>query len=273
MSKGLSGKTIAICGTRKTEEMRTLVEKQGGQAVIRSLQGTVFLAKEELKPGIETFVKQGADWVILTTGIGTDTLIESAEELQLGKEFMNILSNAHIASRGYKTFAALKKRGIQPEVSDEDGTVRDLISKLEDKEFQGKRVMVQLHGENAPALIQFLHDKGADVLPLLPYQHTPPEPEAAETLLQEMKDGQVHAVCFTTAVQVHAFFKLAEEWDKKEELQHLFEQHVLAVAVGKVTAEALKEEGISRILAPSLERMGAMIMELSQYMKKQSTHA
>lgn len=49
MSKGLAGKTIAICGTRKTEEMRTLVEKQGGQAVIRSLQGTVFLAKEELK--------------------------------------------------------------------------------------------------------------------------------------------------------------------------------------------------------------------------------
>lgn len=60
---------------------------------------------------------------------------------------------------------------------------------------------------------------------------------------------------------------------QKEELQHLFEQHVLAVAVGKVTAEALKEEGVSRILAPALERMGAMIIELSQYMKKQSTHS
>ncbi len=82
-----------------------------------------------------------------------------------------------------------------------------------------------------------------------------------------MKDGQVHAVCFTTAVQVHAFFKLAAEWGRKEELQALFEQDVLAVAVGKVTAEALKEEGIDRILAPSLERMGAMIIELSQYMK------
>ncbi|MDM5298340.1 uroporphyrinogen-III synthase [Bacillus pumilus] len=271
MRKGLAGKTIAICGTRKTEEMRTLVEKQGGKAVIRSLQGTVFLAKEELKPDIETFVKQGADWVILTTGIGTDTLIESAEELQLGEAFMELLSNAHIASRGYKTYAALKKRGILPDVFDEDGTVRDLISKLEQTEFRGKRVMVQLHGENAPALIQFLQDKGADVLPLLPYQHTPPKPEAAETLLHEMAQGTVHAVCFTTAVQVHAFFKLASEWGKKEELQRLFQQQVLAVAVGKVTAEALKEEGVDRILAPSLERMGAMIMELSQYMKKQST--
>lgn len=42
MSKGLSGKTIAICGTRKTEEMRILVEKQGGQAVIRSLHNRIF---------------------------------------------------------------------------------------------------------------------------------------------------------------------------------------------------------------------------------------
>lgn len=272
MRKGLDGMTIAICGTRKTEEMRTLVEKQGGQAVIRPLQGTVFLAKEELKPGIETFVEQGADWVILTSGIGANTLIESAEELHLGEAFMNILSNTHIASRGYKTFATLKKHGIQPDVADEDGTVRDLISKLEHKEFQDKRVMVQLHGENAPALIQFLHDKGADVLPLLPYQHTPPEPEVAETLLHEMEQGKVHAVCFTTAVQVHAFFKLASEWGRKEELQDLFKKPVLAVAVGKVTAEALKEEGVDRILAPSLERMGAMIIELSQYMKKQSAY-
>ncbi|MFS0654957.1 uroporphyrinogen-III synthase [Bacillus sp. 179-C3.3 HS] len=271
MRKGLEGKTIAICGTRKTEEMRTLVEKQGGQAVIRSLQGTVFLAKEELKPGIETFVKQGADWVILTTGIGTDTLIESAEELNVGASFMDILSKAQIASRGYKTYAALKKRGIQPDVSDEDGTVRDLISKLAHHDFQGKRVMVQLHGENAPALIQFLHDKGADVLSLLPYQHIPPQPEAAETLLSEMREGKVHAVCFTTAVQVHAFFKLTTEWGRRDELQRMFEQPVLAVAVGKVTAEALREEGVERILAPSLERMGAMIIELSQYMKKQST--
>ncbi|BBP89937.1 hypothetical protein BsIDN1_35550 [Bacillus safensis] len=103
MSKGLSGKTIAICGTRKKQKKCVHLSKSKGTSRYSlSSRNRIFLAKEELKPGIETFVKQGADWVILTTGIGTDTLIESAEELQLGKEFMNILSNAHIASRGYK---------------------------------------------------------------------------------------------------------------------------------------------------------------------------
>ncbi|BBP89936.1 hypothetical protein BsIDN1_35540 [Bacillus safensis] len=113
----------------------------------------------------------------------------------------------------------MKKRGIQPEVSDEDGTVRDLISKLEDKEFQGKRVMVQLHGEKMHQLsFSFYMKKKADVLPLLPYQHTPPEPEAAETLLKEMKDGQVHAVCFTTAVPSSRLFQTSRRMGKKRRI-------------------------------------------------------
>ena len=50
------------------------------------------------------------------------------------------------------------------------------------------------------------------------------------------------------------------------EIIHSFKADVLAVAVGKVTAEALREEGIERILAPENERMGAMIIELSNYL-------
>ncbi len=46
---------------------------------------------------------------------------------------------------------------------------------------------------------------------------------------------------------------------------------VLAAAVGKVTAEALKEEGVERVLAPESERMGAMIIELAHYYQNKST--
>jgi len=50
-----------------------------------------------------------------------------------------------------------------------------------------------------------------------------------------------------------------------------FKKRVLAVAVGKVTAEALKEEGVQRVLAPENERMGAMIVELTHYYRNKST--
>jgi uroporphyrinogen-III synthase len=42
----------------------------------------------------------------------------------------------------------------------------------------------------------------------------------------------------------------------------------VAVAVGKVTKEALHEEGIAHVIAPAHERMGAMIVELARYFDK-----
>ncbi len=44
-----------------------------------------------------------------------------------------------------------------------------------------------------------------------------------------------------------------------------FEEKVLAVSVGRITSEALKEEGIKRIIMPEHERMGSMMVELGKY--------
>lgn len=55
MGKGLNGKRIAIGGSRKTEEITKLIEKQGGTAVVRSLQGTVYLAEDQIEPDVRTF--------------------------------------------------------------------------------------------------------------------------------------------------------------------------------------------------------------------------
>ena len=54
---------------------------------MRSLQGTVFLADKEVEPDLRKFVQEGADWVIFTTGIGTETLLNLAENLGLQISF------------------------------------------------------------------------------------------------------------------------------------------------------------------------------------------
>ncbi|MGN9864488.1 uroporphyrinogen-III synthase [Bacillus swezeyi] len=265
MGKGLNGKRIAIGASRKTEEMSTLIKKQGGIPVVRSLQGTVFLADKKVGPDLQTFVETGADWVIFTTGIGTETLVSLAEKLGIGERFLKVIRQAKAASRGYKTISALKKLGITPIAADGDGTTKGLIESLASHDFAGKRVMVQLHGENAPSLLTFLEEKGASVFPLLPYQHVAPDQETVALLCQELLNHEVDAVCFTTAVQVRSLFKFAREKGYGEKIVQSFQDHVLAAAVGKVTAEALKEEGVKRLLAPELERMGAMIVELARH--------
>ena len=268
MEKGLSGKRIVVGGTRKLEEMSTLIEKQGGIPVIRSLQGTVFLAEKEVEPDLVEFVEKGADWVIFTTGIGIETLINMAEKLGVEEEFLKQIRCAKAASRGYKTLAALKKLAIQPMVTSDDGTTNGLIRSFEGMDFSGKRIMIQLHGETAPALTKYLEDKGAFVQRILPYQHIKPEEETVKTLCNELVGNKCDAVCFTTAVQVRSLFDFARENNLYSEIVETFKEQTMAVAVGKVTLEALKEEGIDRALAPENERMGAMIITLANYYSK-----
>jgi uroporphyrinogen-III synthase len=270
MGKSLAGKHIVLGASRKTEEMSTLIEKQGGKASVRSLQGTVFKA-EEVKHDLKVFIEEGADWVIFTTGIGFQTLLEQAESLGAKEEFIKQVKKAKVASRGYKTAAALKQWKIQPDASDDDGTTQSLIRQLEDMNLLEKKVVVQLHGEKAPKLMQFLEEKSAIITQLLPYQHIPPLEEMVETLCQELMAGSVDAVCFTTAVQVHSLFEYASKKGYLSEIKTAFMNKAIATAVGKVTAEALREEEISRIVVPEHERMGAMIIELVHYFESKNT--
>ena len=127
VGKELAGKHIVLGASRKTEEMTLLIEKQGGTASVRSLQGTVKKAGKELENDLKSFADHGADWVILTTGIGLDTLLEQAEILGIQQEVIHQLKSADVASRGYKTAAALKRLSIKAVVSDDDGTTQGLI--------------------------------------------------------------------------------------------------------------------------------------------------
>ena len=129
-------------------------------------------------------------------------------------------------------------------------------------------MVVQLHGEKAPTLIHYLYTKGAIVTQLLPYQHIPPVQETVETLCQELMEGSVDAVCFTTAIQVRSLFDFAREKGYQQKINTIFAEQTVATAVGKVTAEALVEEGIERIVVPKHERMGAIIVELVHYFEE-----
>ncbi|MBV7509805.1 uroporphyrinogen-III synthase, partial [Bacillus sp. sid0103] len=231
----------------------------------RSLQGTVFLAEEEVGQDLKKIIQKGTDWAIFTTGIGTQTLLDIAEKRGMKQAFFNMIQQSQIATRGYKTLSTLKKLGLMPAAVDENGTTKSLIKSLDSFDFFGKRVMVQLHGEKAPALITFFEERGADVSMILPYQHIPPETETVSKLCQELFEEKIDAVCFTTAIQVRSLFDFAREKGFVEDLLVAFSKNILAVAVGKVTAEALSEEGIEELLVPKHERMGAMIVELSRY--------
>ncbi|WP_026700849.1 uroporphyrinogen-III synthase [Salibacterium aidingense] len=264
MAKGLEGKKVMIAASRKTDEMKTLIEKQGGEAFVRPLQGTTFLDEAEVTPAVQKVIEMEPDWFIFTTGMGTNTLLEIAEKAGKKEAFQTVIKRANVAARGYKTANALKSIHLVPDVRDDDGTTSSLIRALDGMDFTGKTVAVQLHGIQLPKLETFLLNQGAAVIKeLLPYKHIAPELSTLETVRGELFDLPYDAICFTTQMQVHSLFQYAREQKFDAELLDLFKHTTLPAAVGKVTAEALREEGAEQLIAPDNQRMGAMIIKLS----------
>lgn len=271
VAKPLSGKTIVISGSRKLEEMSVLIEKQGGTAIVRSLQGVTTFKEHEIEQELRLFIQNQPEWIIFTTGIGAKALFDAADRLGIKDSFVQTVQQAKIAIRGYKTYNFLKTQELAPDIRDSDGTMKGLEDQLESVTFTKEQIWIQLHGEPAPDLVQFLEAKGASsVHTLLPYLNIEPKVETLQQLRQEILQGQIHAICFTTAVQVRYLFKNAAQYGYEDELRSALNQTVLAVSVGKVTSEALTQAGITRIVAPENERMGAMIVEMAKYYEEQS---
>lgn len=266
--KRLDGKTIALAGQRKSAELSKLVENLGGVALVRPAQGTVFLDESNIQKEIEALVNGHFDWLIFTTGIGTDKLYQTAVDMGLEASFLQMLQASKVAARGYKTVNVLKKLGITPLVRDDDGSTAGLVRELQAHQVKGCRVALQLHGDPAPVLINWLEEQGAEYREVLPYKHTPPNPAVMEQLVTEIVNGEVDAVNFTSTPQARFLMAYAKEDGKEEAVLKAFATNVVAVAIGKVTAQALREVGIERLVIPEEERMGSAIIALVHYYKE-----
>jgi len=272
MLSSLQGKHIAVTGARKGDEISKLIENLGGTPYIRPTQGTIILDESQVGPDIERLLKEGTDWLILTTGIGSQTLLDMAERMGYREQLLGVMRQAKIAARGYKTRNFLKSIGIAPSISDEDGTVRGLIQKFESANISltGQRVALQLYGERSDKFDKWLKAQGADYFEIMPYQHVTPPESQMRAFIDELLTGKFDAVAFTSAVQVYYLFEAARRYDADQSLRDLFADRTLAVAVGIVTAEALEDHGVKRIVQPSNQRMGGMIVEMGNYFAEQS---
>lgn len=263
---GLKGKHVAVTGARKGAEISKLIENRGGIPYIRPTQGTVILDDQQVAPDIERLLAEGVDWLILTTGIGSQTLYEMAERLGRKEQLLELMSRVKIAARGYKTRNFLKSIGLVPAVSDDDGSVRGLIRQFAGISLKGKKVAVQLYGEPSPSLERWLTEEGADYYQILPYRNDPPPEEELRNFLDEILSGKFDVIACTSALQVHHLFAAAEQFGLLQELRSRLNGPTLAAAVGIVTAEAMEERGVSRIVQPANQRMGGMIVEIDRYL-------
>ncbi|SOC05730.1 uroporphyrinogen-III synthase [Ureibacillus xyleni] len=265
---GLENKKIALLGTRKIEEQSAIIEQLGGTSLHRPAQGTIFFDANVIEPEIDKIIHGTFQWAIFTTGIGFEKLFEIAKDVNKEDALLSALQKLKIAIRGYKTANALKKRGLNPIVRDDDGSIVGLIRQLEAQQLTNLPIAVQLYGDPHSELIDWLIERKNTVQEILPYEHIPPQTEVLQQLVNEVLSNDVDAVSFTSTPQVKYLFQYAIAQQQKEALLEAFENNVVALSVGKVTGKVLKEFGVNRVVMPQDERMGSALMTLNKYYKE-----
>ncbi|PSL42957.1 uroporphyrinogen-III synthase [Salsuginibacillus halophilus] len=255
---GLTGRTIALAAERRSEEINTILHKKGATTVHYPLQGKLSTHEDALIKDVETLIFERFDLAVFTTGIGGRTLTKAAKDCGYEETFIQALAKTPIASRGYKTRHWLTEIGIEPLLTDEDGTMEDLIDKT--CTTRPGRTFLQLYNQDDTTITQQLEKTSTEVYTSQPYTYEPPEEAVVTALADVLRKRQVDAVMFTSKKQVENL--LAED---ESAVVSACNDNVTAAAVGTVTAQALFDAGIQTVIQPPSQKMGAMVVALDQY--------
>ncbi|WP_163526512.1 uroporphyrinogen-III synthase [Halobacillus ihumii] len=268
---GLTGKVIGVAADRSANALSSLIQKKGGTPAVFSIQGKQILNEQISQDNIRDFISKSFDWAIFTTGIGAQTLEDTSVKSEIYRDFIEKLNNTQVAIRGKKTLNWCQKNGVKASMLSDDGTMEHLVKTFSEEQIDlnYQRVFLQAYSQNDAKLKEKLEKAGCHVYLSQPYFYEEPNLQVLENLKEAIKTKSLDAVVFTSKTQVKNL--VTNHHDNRETIQS-FNNHVLAVAVGKVTANELKESGILYVLQPDRPKMGPMVAALERYYQKANSY-
>lgn len=247
----LAGRTIAVPESREIEVFATLLERRGAR-VIRCPLIAIRDAPDPA-PVLDWSRRLAAgalDDLILLTGEGLRRILACIErhEPALRPELVAALGRVRKITRGPKPAKVLRELGMKPDIAAEQATTVGVIASVRALDLRGRRVGVQLYGTepNRP-LVDFLQGAGAVVATVSPYVYADAADEqAVRGLLEQLRDGGVDAIAFTSSAQIERLIAIASEEGARAALTN-----TLVAAIGPVVADKLRRHGIDARLMPA----------------------
>jgi uroporphyrinogen-III synthase len=265
----LSGRVVAFLEARRSQELADLITRHNGVPLAAPCLREVHQADTPaLVEAIEHLCDPGlgVGFVVFLTGVGVNTIFEAARLGGLEARLREALARQHVAVRGPKPSAALRRLEVAFELeAPPPHTTRELLSALKIWDLAGATVAVQLYGEPNPQLTEALAARGARVLEISPYVWLPPsDPQPVLHLLDELDAGRVDALLVTSQAQVDNLFGVAREHGRTPALDR-----VPVGAQGPIVADALRGEGIQPAFLPDHGHMGALVLAAAEYFSLQ----
>lgn len=251
-SMPLHGKVVAVPETRQLQILVDLLSNRGAQVLEIPLVAILDAPDPApLLAWIGRFVQNPPAVLVLLTGEGLKRLHELAGRHGLQEAFVAALAVTRTLCRGPKPERVLRTLGLQTSIQAREPTTEGVIASLAEEELAGKRVAVQLYGEEPNLrLVDFLRSRGAQVDTVAPYVYASQEDETKVVqFIQALDAGKVDVVTFTSQPQYKRLQDVARRHGLERALHEGLRRTVLAV-VGPVVAQQLKDAGYAAAIMP-----------------------
>src|SRR6202789_2525454 len=200
---------------------------------------------------------------IFQTGVGTRALFLATDAANLSGELQDILAASTVVVRGPKPVGELNARGVRIDIrAASPFTTEMVLAALADVPVAGTSILVQRYGETNEALATGLRARGAIVQEIATYRWAlPADTQPLSNLLEALSRGGVDAVVFTSAVQIHNLYSMAEKAGSAADLANNLNRSLVA-SIGPVCSRALRRYGIEPALEASPPKLGPLMAAL-----------
>jgi uroporphyrinogen-III synthase len=257
--KPLAGKRVVV--TRALEQSQSLVEALREAGAKPMLLPLVAFAPADNLGELDACLKNGAqfDWVFFTSQNALRAVQQRCAALDLA--LPQVLAGVKIAAVGPATAEAVTASGLPVNFI---SRIHNGVALAEEfaSEAKGKHVFLPRSDRANPELIEVLKGNAAKVTPVVAYKTISPSldsPETQETLLR----GDPDAVLFFSPSAVHHLRDLLGT-----QRFHDLSRQSIFVAIGPVSENALKAEGVDRILMAADTTVVAAVSALADYFAK-----
>jgi uroporphyrinogen-III synthase len=258
-AKTLAGKRVVV--TRAAEQSQPLIaalREQGAVPVVLPL--VAFAPPNDLAPLDESIRNAGAyDWVFLTSQNALRALQERSAVLEL--QLPRVLSGVRIAAVGPVTAEAARSAGLEIAYVAKKHQGVALAEELA-AQVKGKRVLLPRSDRANRDLVDTLNRLGARVSEVVAYKTVASSEQEMQRHEAVLRDG-ADAVLFFSPSAVHHLFDLLGS------VRFLGFSHDAAfAAIGPVTEKALREAGVTRIVAARDTTVDATVAALAEFFVK-----
>jgi uroporphyrinogen-III synthase len=262
----MKSKVVAILETRTGAHLAELVVRRGGVPMLApALEEVPDTDPQAVLAMLERWRIDPFKICIFQTGVGTRALFSATDAANLTLELKELLAASVVVVRGPKPVGELNARDIRIDIRAASPFTTDtVLTALAGIAVRDCSILVQRYGVTNQALAAALEARGATVHEIATYRWAlPANTQPLAELIDALRQGRVDAVVFTSAVQMHNLYAVAQRAGNAARLAGDLNRSVIA-SIGPVCSRTLRDYGVTPTLEANPPKLGPLLSALDE---------